>query len=345
MKWGNDQKDNFIFSERFDDLTNEENETINTLLERSETLISEFSKPRGIDIDVHIYCIKGSITNAFCFKTNNHYYISIYSGLFKTLLDRSKRVADYILNDSELLLPYKQNYIIDLLLMSAYKSILMHEYMHIVLGHCDYVCQHLKFLYEVDKENDKKDSCITLEEKKAIEMLADECSCIIVGTQVIDKQNSISKMKEILLIFYLSEIMLFSAFESDNNSSIDHPVFAFRFNSIAIMLDDFLTRNISVDNPDDFIFDLDSVIDDLVSIIKACPDVLSINMLKYLIGDDFEKEYFELYNVAASLIEITNEFAAYKLDRLNPMNKDDLQNYDIQKQTLYNDFLKAYQNN
>jgi len=342
MQWNNEQKQNFIFQNGFSELTDEENKVIKKLLELSDVLINEFSKFRNIDVNIHVYCIKGDILDALCFKANQHYYIAIYSALFKALLDRSRKLAKYILNHNELDLLRKKDkdFIAVQLLMYTYRLILMHEYMHIVLGHCDYVCENSNFLYEVGKENNENVKDISLTEKKALEMLADECACIDIGIKLLQYDNT-SKMKEHLLLFYLGETMFFSIFQSNYNNSEDHPDFAFRFNSIAIMMDDIFIRNLDVDNSEAFVYDLDSVIDDLVQIITDCPSVLNIDLLRYLITTDFEREYFKLYNAAVSVVGITNKYAVYKLDTLSPMNNADLQNYKIQKQSFLNDICKC----
>lgn len=180
--------------------------------------------------------------------------------------------------------------------------------------------------------------------QKTLEMLADECAAMDAAIQLLQKQENINEMKEHLLIYYLGIIMFFSIFDTVDSNTDDHPGFGFRFNCITIMMDDIFLRHIKTEDPDKYVYEIDSVIDDLVRIIDYYPDFLNLKLLSYLRTNDFEEEYFCLYNAASRLINTTNKYAYFKLNEFNVMSKEEFDKYEAEKQEFINDILNGKNN-
>lgn len=342
MEWDSNQIRDLVFFNGFPCLSNEENDLIKELMKISPNLLDKFSTPRDINVNIHIYCVKGNLVDAFCFKTNDHYYIGIYSEVFKKILKQSKDLSSSIMSNADVASCFNMgnNSLAARLTLCTFQMVLMHEYMHIVLGHCDLVCKSCKFMWEIGNSVEYTEQIsLSLSEQRAMEMLADECSSMSEGIKLLQNCNNIEKIKEELLIFYLGTVMFFSLFPTNGVSTATHPCFEFRFNSMAIMIDDVLLRNLNVEDPEGFVEEVDAVIDDLVRIIKISPDILNMDLLSYLVSNAFETEYFTLYNAAFELLKHSNQYARYKLDNLKPLNKSDLDNYELQKHNFYNDIM------
>lgn len=345
LGWDTQRGKDLIFIDGFSNLSDEKNKLIKKLMDLSPIYLKQASKNREINIDIHLYCVKSDAVDAFCFKTNNHYYIGIHSAVFTELLKRSKDLSALIENNDQITLSEsitEKGSLARWLIVYSYRIILMHEYMHIVLGHCEYVCEFYRLMWEIgnaeeDRKTDKKH--ITYTDKKTLEMLADECAAMDTAIQLLQKQENISEMKEHLLIYYLGIVMFFSIFNTVGSNTYDHPGFGFRFNCITIMMDDIFLRNIKTEDPDKYVYEIDSVIDDLVQIIDYYPDFLNLKLLSYLRTNDFEEEYFSLYNTASKLINTTNKYAKFKLNEFNAMSKEEFYKYEVEKQEFINDII------
>lgn len=168
-----------IFAEVDSEYSSFENELIYSVSDMVDTLFKKMSEGRGISPEIHVFCVKDEIVNAFCFVTNKHYYIGIHSATYIELIRRTQILSDYLVQNDHW--GYYKNRNVSnvqaLLWNYAFKMILTHEYMHIILGHCDTICEERAFLWE-NGDTEELPEILNLIELQAIEMFADEFSAI-----------------------------------------------------------------------------------------------------------------------------------------------------------------------
>lgn len=183
-----------IFDESKSEYTFFENELIRSISDMVKDLVNKMSEGRGILPDIHVFCVENELVNAFCFVTNNRYYIGIHSATYIELIRRTQILADYLVLNSYWGY-YKNKEVVEvqaLLWTYAFKMILAHEYMHVILGHCDTICADMAFMWENDSiEKEKMSDNIPIIDLQAMEMFADEFSAIDAAWQIlsIDRED------------------------------------------------------------------------------------------------------------------------------------------------------------
>lgn len=291
-------------------------ELIRVVDSQVDTLIGLMSQARGINPSIHVYCIDDSSVNAFCFVTNKHYYIGINAGAYIELIDRTQVLAEKIITKEYLNNINSVTELHAVLWNYAFKMILSHEYMHIILGHCDWSCEKKAFLWENSVENNIEDYL----ERQALEMLADEFACMdLINQAMCFSNHSIDIIKDNVLLYYLSILLTFSLFETDTeNRMTDHPHLSVRWHYIASVVDDKLYDLFSGESRDPFesLEDVNEVIDDYMQLIRNLPDIFRYDIVTQLSMAEVDKEYINIYNTAADLLIQTNMQALYPIDEI-----------------------------
>lgn len=285
--------------------------------EQIDELISMMSYSRKINIPIHIYCINDNTVNAFCFITNQHYYIGIHSGVYIQLIERTQTLSESIISKGYL------HYTIDdsielqvALWVFSVRMILSHEYMHIILGHCDWNCKTNKFLWEHSIDNNVDD----YRKRQALEMLADEFACMDLMNQAIYySKNSTDAVKKNIVLYYLSILLTFSIFEEDkDNKMTDHPHLSVRWHYISSVVDSILYKHFSQINEQslNLLEEIDEVVMDYMQIIQDFPDLFKYNIVAELSMAEVDKEYIAIFNAAADIIPQTNKKAIYPIEEI-----------------------------
>ena len=63
----NKKGSHIIFDEADSDYSSFENELIHSISDMIDNLIGKMSEGRGISPEIHVFCVKDEIVNAFCF--------------------------------------------------------------------------------------------------------------------------------------------------------------------------------------------------------------------------------------------------------------------------------------
>lgn len=119
--------------------------------------------------------------------------------------------------------------------------IVAHEYMHIILGHCDTICAERAFLWENDDGEEEPAGTLDVIDLQAIEMFADEFSAIDAAWQIMMKEDVESIQYE-LLNYYLAVLLVFSIFHNYSGNDLTHPKLGIRLHSIIATVDDTIEK-------------------------------------------------------------------------------------------------------
>lgn len=336
----NSKRDYRIFNASESDYTLFENELILRVSSMLDELLLMMSEGRDIiSPEIHAFCIKEEQVNAFCFGVNNRYYIGIHSAIYVELMKRVHWLTDYLVQRRDLY--YYQNRdrveIQALLWNYAFKTVVSHEYMHIILGHCDTVCEKTAFLWEnAGSEESKLMSSSEILSMQAMEMFADEFSSMDAVMQILTEcGDDVEKIKYELLNYYFAVLLVFSIFNEYRGISRTHPQVGFRLHSIILTVDDYIMKGLKYLNPEIQIEKIDTIIDTFIEIIRQVPRVFSCDIVTDFITENFYEKYLELYNVAAEVVKITNLKAIYPVKQLVKMDVSVIQKLDSEKNILY----------
>ena len=298
-------------------------ELIKIVNEQVDELIYMMSYSRGIDVPIHIYCIDDDTVNAFCFITNNHYYIGIHSGVYIKLIERAQALSKHIIDKRYLNYTIKDDIELQVTLwIFSFRMILSHEYMHIILGHCDWTCQTNSFLWEHSIDNNTNN----YRQRQALEMLADEFACMDLMNQAIYyAKNSVDAIKKNIVLYYLSILLTFSVFEENRNNKItDHPHLSVRWHYISSVVDSILYSYFSQSNEQssNSLEEVDEVVMDYMQIIQDFPDLFKYDIVAELSMAEVDKEYISIFNTAADIIPQTNKNAIYPIEETEKKSED-----------------------
>lgn len=326
-----------IFDEINSEYSSFENELIYSVSDMVDDLIGKMSEGRGISPEIHMFCVKDEIVNAFCFVTNKHYYIGIHSATYVELIRRTQILSNYLVQNDHW--GYYQNRnasnVQALLWTYAFKMILTHEYMHIILGHCDTICEERAFLWENDAAEEELPETLNVIDLQAIEMLADEFSAIDAAWQIMMKED-VESIKFDLLNYYLAVLLVFSIFHNYSGNDITHPKLGIRLHSIIATVDDTIVKGLDVPDPEVQIEKIDNIIDVFMEVAQQFPRLFAYDIVTEFGVDDFDKEYIDLYNVAADVVKITNLRAIYPINEFEKMDQSTLELLDWERDFLWN---------
>ena len=279
-------------------------------------LLSKMSESREINISIHVYCMDDDTVNAFCFITNQHYYIGINSGVYIKLIENTQVLSECIIDKGYLNFTINDSTELQVMLWTfAFKMILSHEYMHIILGHYDWSCKTRSFLWEHSDNADMDKYC----QLQALEMLADEFACMDLMSQAIYyAENSVDELKKNVILYYLSILLTFSVFEEKrNDKKTDHPHLSVRWHYISSVVDDILYKHFSQRDEQSLTsLEVDEVIMDYMQIIQALPELFKYDIVAQLSMAEIDKEYISIFNAAADIIPQTNKEAIYPIKEL-----------------------------
>ena len=335
----NKKGSHMIFDETYSDYSSFENELIHSVSEMVDTLIEKMSEGRGISPEIHVFCVKDEIVNAFCFVINKRYYIGIHSATYVELIRRTQILADYLVQNEHW--EYYQNKNVSevqaLLWTYAFKMILTHEYMHIILGHCDTICTERAFLWENDNIIEEKELTGTqsIIDLQAMEMLADEFSAIDAAWQILMKEGDVQSIKYELLNYYLAALLVFSIFHNYSVNDTTHPKLGIRLHSIIATIDDTIVKGLNVPYSKAQKEKIDTVIDVFMEIAQQFPRLFSYDIVTELGVDEFDKEYIDLYNAAAEVVKITNLRAIFPINEFEKMGQSTLELLDRERDVLW----------
>ncbi|MBD5469489.1 MAG: hypothetical protein HDR21_15295 [Lachnospiraceae bacterium] len=334
----NESGNNIIFDEANSEYSPFENELIHSVSVIVDNLIEKMSEGRGISPEIHVFCVKDEIVNAFCFVTNKHYYIGIHSATYVELIRRTQILSDYLVSNEHL--SYYQNKNVSdvqaLLWTYAFKMILVHEYMHIILGHCDTICAERAFLWENEDGEEKLAGTLNVIALQAIEMFADEFSAIDAAWQIMMKEEDIESIKYDLLNYYLAVLLVFSIFHNYSVNDITHPKLGIRLHSIMAAVDDTIVKGLGVTDAEAQIEKIDTVIDVFMEVAQQFPRLFAYDIVTELGMGEFDKEYIDLYNAAADVVKTTNSRAIYPIDEFEKMDQSTLELLNWERDFLQN---------
>lgn len=326
-----------IFDEDDSEYSSFENELIHSVSDIVDSLIEKMSEGRGVSPEIHVFCVKDEIVNAFCFVANRHYYIGIHSATYVELIRRTQILSDYLVKNEQW--KYYQNKsasdVQALLWTYAFKMIVAHEYMHIILGHCDTICAERAFLWENDSGEEEPSGTLNVFDLQAIEMFADEFSAIDAAWQIMMKED-VESIKYELLNYYLAVLLVFSIFHNYCGHDLTHPKLGIRLHSIIATVDDTIAKGLDVPDPEVQIEKIDTVIDVFMEVAQQFPRLFAYDIVTELGVDDFDKEYIDLYNVAADVVKITNLRALYPINEFEKMDQSILELLDWERDILWN---------
>lgn len=322
LKYLNDnKKTNYtIFDNSISEYSNFENELIHNVMDMVDELIEKMSEGRGISPDIHVFCVKDEIVNAFCFVTNKHYYIGIHSATYVELIRRTQILSVYLVRKGhwEYYQNKEESEVQALLWTYAFKMILAHEYMHIILGHCDTICEKGAFLWE-NNFDEETSGTLDVMSMQAIELFADEFSAMDAAWQITMKKD-IDSIKYALLNYYLAVLLVFSIFNNYSGTDITHPKLGIRLHSIMSTVDDTIVKGLDYPDPEVQIEKIDTVIDVFMEVVQQFPRLFAYDIVTELGVDEFDKEYIDLYNAAADVVRITNLRAIYPVNEFDKMD-------------------------
>lgn len=328
-----------LYDEKESQYSTFEKELIGNVTHMAEELIQKMSEGRGISPEIHLFCVKNELVNAFCFVTSKRYYIGIHSATYIELIRRTQILADYLIQNEELEY-YRGKEATDvqaLLWTYAFKMILSHEYMHIILGHCDVICSEKAFLWENNVAEDfSLYQQLNLTDLKAVELLADEFAAMDIAWQVLSRTETIDEIKYELLNYYLAVMLVFSIFHNYGAAEETHPKLGIRLHSIISTVDDTIVKGLEVPYPQMEIEKIDTVIDVFMEIIRQFPRLLFYDIITELGVENFDRQYLKLYNAAADLVKWTNRKAIYPIKEFEKMNESILEVLDMERDVLWN---------
>lgn len=333
----NKKGSHIIFDEVDSEYSSFENMLIHSVSDIVDNLIGKMSEGRGISPEIHVFCIKDEIVNAFCFVTNKHYYIGIHSATYVELIRRTQILAAYLVRNEHW--EYYQNKNVSDVQASlwtyAFKMIVAHEYMHIILGHCDTICSERAFLWENDDGEDESAGTLDGIELQAIEMFADQFSAKDAAWQIMMKEDAES-IKYELLNYYLAVLLVFSIFHDYGENDLTHPKLGIRLHSIIATVDDTIVKGLDVPDPEVQIEKIDTIIDVFMQVAQQFTRLFAYDIVTELGVDDFDKQYIDLYNVATDVVKVTNLRALYPINEFEKMDQSILELIDWERDTLWN---------
>lgn len=331
----NGKKHYDIFDETQSEYSDFENELITRISSLVDILIGKMSAARGISLEIHAFCVKDDFINAFCFVTNHHYYIGIHSATFVELIRKTQILSDY-LTVSNRWEDYQNKDVGEiqaLLWMDSFKMILSHEYMHIILGHCDVICKDSMFLWEVGECEDLSEN-FSEKEFQAIEMIADEFAAKDAAWQMVSILDDIEKIRYKSLNYYLAILLVFSVFHNYRGEDRRHPSLGIRLHSIISVVDDTIIKELNKTCDRVWTERIETVIDTFMEIVQQFSKLFSYDVVTELGVQEFDKDYLELYNVAADVVKITNSKAVYPIDEFEKIDENILELFDTEREIL-----------
>lgn len=326
-----------IFAEENSKYSQLENSLITNISQSIPILIERMSEGRNISVPIHVFCIEKEEVNAFCFKTNQQYYIGIYSATYVELIRRIQTLAEYLIQNSqwEYFKNRKMEEIQVSLWTNAFKMILTHEYMHIILGHCDTVCKDKSFMWEISNKKDVVLPCCREIELQAMEMFADVFAAMDATAQILSRTSSIEEIKYELLNYYLAILLVFSIFYSYRSVENTHPRLGVRLYYMASAIDDTLVRNLDVVDPEMQMEEIDGFVDVFMEITKQFPELFAYDIVTDMAIEDMDKEFMELYNTASDILKITNQQAIYPIDEFEKMEQNTIESLNQEREILW----------
>lgn len=309
--------------------TQDENNVIKSISESIEEILKKMSQARGIAPYISAFCLHDEAVNAFCFIDDAHYYIAIHSGTYVELFRRSQRLSDYIADNG--IAGYTEKDRIRLLVSIwnyAFKMILAHEYMHIILGHCDLSNKPSLLLWEAKNDLYECEAMHDRLYRHALEMFADEFAAMDMTRQVLaNTGESIDELKKELLVFYLAIVLKFSIF--DDNVPFNerhHPRPRVRLYYIAAAIDETIGKSMEMMTEDVncLLFAVNSIWDDVLAIIHRFQDLFSGDLLRSWLDINVNEEYLEIYNAASVVVKDANKFALWPIDEYASLDMDAL---------------------
>lgn len=312
-----------LYSEPLPNYTTIENGLIRAINREPEALITKMSESRGINPSIHVFCVQDETVDAFCFKVDWRYYIGIHTGTYVQLIRKCNIVADFLINQSGLY-RYKDKQKIRLqsvLWNYAFKMMLKHEYMHIILGHCDAMAKQSHFLWENSSQVGKIKECIYDHiDLQAFEMFAD----IFAVRDEIEQMMAFSKgnIEEIqysLLSYYVSIILVYSLFAQDECEDTCHPAPGVRLYYSMAEVDDTILFYLG-DNAYEKLEEIDMVVDELLYIIETLPQVLSPELLYTFKENKIDRLHLQLFNRAADIVKEINSMAIYPIEEFGKLD-------------------------
>lgn len=316
----NNKSNYVLFDNSISEYSNFENELICSVTNMVDELIGKMSEGREISPDIHIFCVKDEVVNAFCFVTNKHYYIGIHSATYVELIRRTQILAGYLVRNGhwEYYRNKEEAEVQALLWTYAFKMILAHEYMHIILGHCDTICEEKAFLWE-NNYDDKTTGELDTISLQAIELFADEFSAIDAAWQIVMKKE-IESVKYELLNYYLAVLLVLSIFHNYSGTDKTHPKLGIRLHSIMATVDDTIVKGLEYPDPEIQLEKIDEVIDVFMEVAQEFPRLFAYDIVTELGVNEFDKEYINLYNAASDVVKITNLRAIYPVNEFDKMD-------------------------
>lgn len=326
-----------LFNSEYSCYSEFENRLIDEVSSYMDILIKRMSDAREISPEIHVYCLQEDVVNAFCFVKNHNYYIGINSASYVELI-RKTDILSYYLTRNNNYYYYKNRDASEVRVVLWTKAIdmmLAHEYMHIILGHCDVICKNKAFLWEIDLEGVQTESeNFDEKQRQALELFADEFAAKDAAWKIMSLKGGIEEIKYELLNYYLAVFLVFSIFYNYNNIDSTHPLLGVRFHSILSTVDDTIYNALNVTDKEAQIQNIDSVIDEFMSIIQKFPNLFAVDVMKGLGELDIDKHYIELYNIASDIVKITNKKAIYPIDEFQKMGDGILEKIDDERAIL-----------
>ena len=313
-----------------------ENKLISDIADGIDELICKMSDSREIAPEIRVFCLQEETVNAFCFCTNQHYYIGIHSATYVELIRRTERLADYLVQNGWGYYNGKRaGEVQGILWTYAFKMILVHEYMHIILGHCDTICSERAFLWEVDACKEKNDlTILSKRELRAMELFADEFAAKDAAWQILAGAKDVEQIKYELLNYYLGVLLVFSIFYNYGNEDESHPKLGIRLHSMIVAIDDALSKELDALGKEVQIEEIDVVIDTYMEIIQQFSGLFSYDIVTALGTEEFDREYVELYNAAADVVKLTNQRAIYPIDEFEKVDENIVEVLDVEREVL-----------
>lgn len=333
-------KENYrIFNSNESDYTLLENELISQVSSIVDILVAKMSQARNISPEIHVFCVKDDTVNAFCFVKYERYYIGIHSATYVKLIRNVQSLTDYLGRMKELQFFQNIDFVeVQALLWNyAFKMIVVHEYMHIILGHCDTVCAECAFLWENSSgEENNIVNTWDVTALQAMEMFADEFSAVDATVRILSVcEDDIEKIMFELLMYYLAVLLVFSIFIKHNENDVTHPKVGFRLHSIMLTVDDKLGKGLDCTDSAVQVERIDSIIDTFMEIIQQIPELFSYDIVTDLVAEDFYRQYIELFNRAADVVKVTNLKAIYPVSEFEKMDLSVTQQVDSEINTLF----------
>lgn len=314
-----------------------ETQLIETLSTSLPEFIKKMSESRGISPNIHAFCVEDEFVNAFCFVVDKRYYIGIHTGVFVEIIRRTGLLANK-LKDSHQWQFYKdksETELIAQLWLYSFQMVLSHEYMHIILGHCDVICENQAFLWETAPLENETLAKFTEKEYQALEMFADEFAAINMAGQILSKvDKDVDEIKYALLNYYLAVLLVFSIFHNYQPGTSTHPSLGIRMHSVILTVDDVIKKWLLLNKLDFDVEKIDGMISSFVEIVQQFPELFSFEILEDLSLLEADKGYIELFNIAADIVKITNKKAIYPIEEFKKMDGNELEQLNAERLIL-----------